>query len=412
MIFLEVVGVLAASFKWGQDSRAEKREVEGMIERMRLLTLIIMGEGIIVMLKAVNAVEKSGFFGRGWSRSIFCVVACAILIIVSCVSYFSERVCVLIVRLQYLFYMFYFDYAPDNIKYGRIGQIFWAVLHFPFHLGLVLSVEGLRQVTTWWSFQQAIKMVSRKAKNAFNEGGTNKQAAVRGYLDVYTKVVDYLYKDGSSKEILKHYGELKQELVDLSNTSIANWTTTNMENLHNVTAELVQGCTEFYGIKSPPTVTAQNTRESMETFLDQGYDPFQYVHDLFDLVFRYFFASLGAVFIMYGLLRLVVHRKKDVWDYVSVAIRFVVGILFIGLVFLQKNGPLYTRFYTSPWPIPMVSIILLIGKFSLRDCSFFSSSMACRTPPDMIVFTDANIYYRSFVTRQVVGVNRQTLAGS
>jgi hypothetical protein len=267
--------------------------------------------------------------------------------------------------------MFYFDYAPDNIKYGRIGQIFWAVLHFPFHLGLVLSVEGLRQVTTWWSFQQAIKMVSRKAKDAFNDGGTNKQAAVRGYLDVYTTVVDYLYKDGSSKEILKHYGELKQELVDLSNTLITNWTTTNMENLHNVTAELVQGCTEFYGIKSPPTVEAQNTSQSMETFLDQGYDPFQNVHDLFDLVFRYFFASLGAVFIMYGLLRLVIHRKKDVWDYISVAIRFVVGILFIGLVFLQKNGSLYTRFYTSPWPIPMVSIILLIGKFFPSRLQFF-----------------------------------------
>jgi hypothetical protein len=268
--------------------------------------------------------------------------------------------------------MFYFDYTPKNVHYGSIRQQFWAVLHFPFHLAIVLSVEGLRQVTTWWSFQQAIKMVSRTADKAFVQGGTNKQVAVQGYLGVYTTVIDYLYKDGSSKEILKDYGALKQELLDLSNTLITDWNLTEIKTLHNVTAELVKGCTEFYGIKSPPKAKAVNTTKSIETFLDEGYDPFEDVHGLFDLVFRYFFASLGVVFIMYGVLGLFVRRKKDMWDYISVAIRFVVGILFIGMVFLQKNITLYTRFYTSPWPIPTVCIILLTGKFPPFDLAAFS----------------------------------------
>lgn len=54
-----------------------------LVERLGLLTLIILGEGIIVMLKAVNSVEKGSVYGRGWSASIFFIVACAVGILVS-----------------------------------------------------------------------------------------------------------------------------------------------------------------------------------------------------------------------------------------------------------------------------------------------------------------------------------------
>lgn len=54
-----------------------------LVERMGLLTLIVMGEGIIVMLKAVNVVEQGSTYGRGWSASIFFIVAAAVMVIVS-----------------------------------------------------------------------------------------------------------------------------------------------------------------------------------------------------------------------------------------------------------------------------------------------------------------------------------------
>jgi low temperature requirement protein LtrA len=54
-----------------------------LVERLGLLTLIIIGEGVIVMLKAVNAVEKGQTYGRGWTASIFFIVAAAVGILVS-----------------------------------------------------------------------------------------------------------------------------------------------------------------------------------------------------------------------------------------------------------------------------------------------------------------------------------------
>lgn len=55
---------------------------------MGLLTLIIIGEGIIVMLKAVNVVEKgsSYVYGVAWRASSFSIVTASIGIIVSLIT--------------------------------------------------------------------------------------------------------------------------------------------------------------------------------------------------------------------------------------------------------------------------------------------------------------------------------------
>lgn len=70
---------MGSSMKWKVVSFKQTH----LVERMGLLTLIVIGEGIIVMLKAVNTVEKGAGWGRGWTPSIFFVVACAVMILVS-----------------------------------------------------------------------------------------------------------------------------------------------------------------------------------------------------------------------------------------------------------------------------------------------------------------------------------------
>jgi hypothetical protein len=41
--------------------------------------------------------------------------------------------------------MLYFDNQPKQY-YGTIRQQIWSALHFPFHIGIVLVVEGAQQV--------------------------------------------------------------------------------------------------------------------------------------------------------------------------------------------------------------------------------------------------------------------------
>lgn len=78
MVLVEVVAVVVSSSIWKVVSFKRTH----LVERMGLLSLIILGEGIIVMLKAVNTVEKGSTFGQDWNASIFCVIIAAVLVIV------------------------------------------------------------------------------------------------------------------------------------------------------------------------------------------------------------------------------------------------------------------------------------------------------------------------------------------
>lgn len=75
MAVFEVVAVITTSSVWRNVSFKKTH----LVERMGLLTLIILGEGIIVMLKAINTIVK----GYGWTKTIVGVVIAALLVIVS-----------------------------------------------------------------------------------------------------------------------------------------------------------------------------------------------------------------------------------------------------------------------------------------------------------------------------------------
>ena len=78
IIVIELLCILGSSLIW----KVVGFKHTHLVERMGLLTLIIIGEGIIVMLKAVNAVEKGAAYGAGWRGSTFAVVTASIGIIV------------------------------------------------------------------------------------------------------------------------------------------------------------------------------------------------------------------------------------------------------------------------------------------------------------------------------------------
>jgi hypothetical protein len=61
-----------------------------------------------------------------------------------------------LIKMQYLLYMLYFDALPDYY-FDSIRQQIWAFLHFPFHLFLVLLVEGIAQFVIWFKMNEAAK---------------------------------------------------------------------------------------------------------------------------------------------------------------------------------------------------------------------------------------------------------------
>lgn len=53
---------------------------------------------------------------------------------------------------MYFFFMLYFDWFKISVTYHLRSwrQGFWVLVHFPFHVALLLFVEGATQFVVWW----------------------------------------------------------------------------------------------------------------------------------------------------------------------------------------------------------------------------------------------------------------------
>ncbi|CAK1364472.1 unnamed protein product [Cercospora beticola] len=124
------MAVLETIIITGISMRYRNLSFEGthLVERMSLLTLIILGEGAIATAKACQYIAYSdGVFT--FSGSVGASIFCAVLIL-------------------YFLYMIYFDFQNEEYS-GTIRTQIWSALHFPLHLALVLAVEDVSQNIMW-----------------------------------------------------------------------------------------------------------------------------------------------------------------------------------------------------------------------------------------------------------------------
>lgn len=93
---------------------------------MSLLTLIVLGEGIIVICKAISKIVKNDYL---WTAAVIGQIIGAVLII-------------------YFLYMLYFDRLHEE-HFGSIKQQIWSFSHFPLHIVLVLVLQGISLLIIW-----------------------------------------------------------------------------------------------------------------------------------------------------------------------------------------------------------------------------------------------------------------------
>lgn len=120
-----------------------------MVQRMSLLSLIILGEGIIVICKSISKIVKNEFL---WSAAVVGQIIAAVLII-------------------YWYYQLYFDRMQEE-HFGSIKQQMWSILHFPLHLVLVLVLQGVSLLIIW-----------RQAVEAMNSWETQFGPAIEWLID-------------------------------------------------------------------------------------------------------------------------------------------------------------------------------------------------------------------------------------
>jgi hypothetical protein len=250
--------------------------------------------------------------------------------------------------------MFYFDYNPKHGHYGVIKQQFWTLLHFPFHLSIVLAVEGLRQLSTWHGLNVYISVLSTEIPSA-----QNPEEVADWLLTKFTA----LYQDGTSKTIVKSWDVITANISTIV-TLGTNETTAEYEYPHQIFSlysELLIGVTEYYGMKA-----AKPKKGVVSTGPFTPEDQLQLVVGVFNLVFKYFFVAMGTVFIVFATFTFLVRPYRNIYDYLAIGIRVAVAVAMYAMVGLYTIGSteVYSDYLYSPWPVPQVCFILFIGIFS------------------------------------------------
>lgn len=236
-----------------------------LIERLSLLTLIILGEGIIVVCKAISKIVKNYYI---FTASVVGQIIAAVLII-------------------YFLYMLYFDRLRDT-HFGTIKQQIWAFLHFPLHITLVLVLEGVSNFVVWRQAVQGLRTVLSDLDSDLSlTYNTSAEYVSQLNFTAWNDVFAFVPKGIDFTDALN---EVNSALVEVGNT----WNDTSEEAVdaaYNALSDIIFALTntvlESLSIEAPKSKVKDGVKPSPQEESSK-------LFGVFNLVFIYFFVTVSA----------------------------------------------------------------------------------------------------------------------
>ena len=252
--------------------------------------------------------------------------------------------------------MLYFDQEETN-RVGTIRQQIWALLHFPFHVCILLVVEGLSRLSIWIKVLDVVTPYSV----VFNSVLQNWNSTFNVNATTGGPTGEYLVN------LAQLYNESAMDLFDrFPNPNAPNITSflEAVKDSDGNPSELIIGAesifeagfgvvTETFGIDKPEHAT----------------DLITGIFELFYSVFIYFFAAAGLTLVLLAVLFWIGKRRKLRGEVLSISFRAIIGIGLCGLSLMglpqyqnNENSALNNWLYT-PWLLPTVVLCYGLGMF-------------------------------------------------
>ncbi|KXT03228.1 hypothetical protein AC578_4805 [Pseudocercospora eumusae] len=350
--FLESIVATLVSAIW---KKAISFKGTHLVERMSLLTLIILGEGVVsVASKCQQIVKSEG--ALKFTASTVSNVVCGVLIL-------------------YFVYMIYFDWLEEE-HFGNIMQQIWSLLHFPLHIALVLAVEGMAQCITW----RAAVVRSNHFASQYQDWSTlisegNFTEVGRMVNETATKLI---YRGLLTSRSLAETLELLPDITNAANASRiisdgANNTALAGEALLWIYFTLFKTIFNIAGFDSPiegqVSIDAELTESSDAIdrtidFADENttqnvMNATSRTAGVFGLTYGYFVISIGMVVILCCVIAGLSKRAKSRLQLARLIASSVIGC---GLCLLSTAGgtPAGMDFTFSPWLLPTVTMALVM----------------------------------------------------
>ncbi|KAJ5052123.1 uncharacterized protein L3040_001882 [Drepanopeziza brunnea f. sp. 'multigermtubi'] len=317
-----ITAVLETAFNIIVSSKWEVLTFQGthLIKRMSLLTLIILGEGIIAFSKSIATITEQE---ENWNGPLLLTIGMAVIIV-------------------YFIYMIYFDWINRN-HFGSFREGLWALLHFPFHLALVLLLEGAAQFIVWRKVVEVVRSV--------NELFLEVQESFKG--NTSTAFAELL--SNTTNEVFERFPPVfTRTLMESSKaiTAIGSSTFNSPQQREEVTtlfAVIQDSIFDNFKIE-PPEV--KNTDPDPNTEWAKNADAFK-------LIFIYFFAASGITLILMNALNFLSRTKPTRFDYARIAANFVIGAALVSITGFVNTSEGF-RFAQSAFILPTVGFAFVL----------------------------------------------------
>ncbi|KAH7071980.1 bacterial low temperature requirement A protein-domain-containing protein [Paraphoma chrysanthemicola] len=343
-----------------------------LVERLQLLTLIIIGEGIIGMVKSVACITKGQSTNN--HTEIGTVVAAVVIL--------------------YLLWMLYFDQLSHD-RFGTVRQQLWSLLHYPLHMAILLCVEGNTSLIVWNSAVQALKWIwSVEPRNYADPGaGFNDTADLLSHLNRSMWAIDARFES-------KYWNATYKWETNL--TAITNYTNEygyRTDEWNNRTSSLIRymfdNAQVFIFEAHADTVGKLNAVSAPATDPRQRLDR---IFDVFNTTVMQFYIGGGAILLVLALMYWFNKVHKTKYEFGEMINRVVVGfaLIIVGVAAVIGNKTTSGfKFTASHWIIPIVVLsfvaVLALDNFLLA-ISHHTSRRTSHRPGDSYssTITDGN----------------------
>ncbi|KAI1934776.1 hypothetical protein LOZ66_005631 [Ophidiomyces ophidiicola] len=319
--FFEALVMVVISSRWESLSFKDTP----IVERFGGMTLMVLGEGIVGMTKTVSSITK----GTQYPTAVSIVLITGYLII------------------NYFIFMIYFDQV-DEKRFGFIRQQIWALLHYPFHIAILITNEGSRAFVLFAVATDFLSEALETAKGAIGAATTGGELAVS--LRAMAATLATRLRGSKSPP---DFEPILRNITAIPQTSSSEASEGDLQLLlSKFISQLVLWLTSTFGIEIEPGKSATTNTEVQ---IDR-------IGDKFLVTFRFYLIGSGLVLISLGLLHWFSKSHKSRGEFISIIVTTVIGVTLslLSLLVLTDNpdnirNP-YNTYSTSGLVVPTVVI--------------------------------------------------------
>ncbi|RAL03612.1 uncharacterized protein BO80DRAFT_453263 [Aspergillus ibericus CBS 121593] len=309
--------------------------------RMGLLTLIIIGEGVIAVTRIVNKTVGPG----GWTKWSFVHILG-------------------VTTNVYFLWQAYFDLSPRRIL-GKYSQQIWAQLHFPFHVALILLLEGSQILALSLDITLKLLYLAETILWACEEPRPRPDHAIR-ILRTTIADMEIDYSRGAINEQIA----ITRILDDLPNHPLCpSYRTGQIPIIRDMLSDLVGNVTAalFSTMRIMPSNQTHPGNLSSDQLL-------QRYMALLQFVYVYYFAVASLTMFFFGGFVLLARRHTlRRCTSISATTRLTLGIVLASIVSFSRYFPLVYSFMTSPAILYAFTLTLLMVLLVDRSLDWYQS---------------------------------------